>query len=437
MIYEIESKTDLSSVTLLVRFPEEDLYEKALYTIQADEPPFLIPFRHRIIDGQVECAYLLGEYSKLQYWFGTRSAEEYIEFWEQVLQPLLDCGDWFLDAFSFVLDPQYLYTDRMGKRVLYIYVPSKQSCCTLDDLHAMVGELSKRNTVTDSQLENKVLRAIMEGFQPKSFLHMLRDTQSKTVSIQRGVAAPAPPIPPVPAEKPASEPAPLPKVAAEPQVRPFAVGNDDDIVIDLSGEGTKGPEKKEKGLFGRKAEKKKMEKQPKKSGLFGGKKEKRQKEQKEIVLGAAAGAPEPVQQVPGSPRVQEAQVWTPPQVESEVTQLDEAFTGACLRLVGNPNLPSQIPVNLSPGEMFTIGRFDVSVGYRQSTFEFDKSTKAVSRHHAVIERQSNGGYTVTDLSSSAGTFVDGARLTPNVPRPIQRGSRISFGTGGADYIWEE
>ena len=65
MIYEIASKADLSSVTLLVRFPEEDLDEKALYTIQADAPPFLIPFRHRIIDGQVECAYQLGDYSKL------------------------------------------------------------------------------------------------------------------------------------------------------------------------------------------------------------------------------------------------------------------------------------------------------------------------------------------------------------------------------------
>lgn len=439
MIYEIESKTDLSSVTLLVRFPEEDLDEKALYTIQADEPPFLIPFRHRIIDGQVECAYLLGEYSKLQYWFGTRSTEEYVEFWEQVLQPLLDCSDWFLDAFSFVLDPQYLYTDRMGKRVLYIYVPSKQNCCTLDDLQSMVGELSKRNTVTDSQLENKVLRAIMEGFQPKAFLHMLRDTQSKAASVQRSAAASPLPVPPVPtpAETPAPEPAPAPKAAPEPQLRSFAVGNDDDIVIDLSGEGAKGPERKEKGLFGRKAEKKKAEKPQKKSGLFGGKKEKKPKEQKEIVLGAAAGVPEPVQQASSSPRMQEAPVWTPPQAESEVTQLDEAFTGACLRLVGNPSLPSQIPVNLSPGDMFTIGRFDVSVGYRQSNFEFDKGTKAVSRHHAVIERQSSGGYTVTDLSSSAGTFVDGVRLTPNVPRLIQRGSRISFGTGGADYIWEE
>ena len=44
---------------------------------------------------------------------------------------------------------------------------------------------------------------------------------------------------------------------------------------------------------------------------------------------------------------------------------------------------------------------------------------------------------LVDLASSAGTFVDGERLIPNVPRPLASGNRISFGTGGADYIWNE
>lgn len=431
MIYEIESKADLSGMTLLVRFPEEDLDEKALYTIQADAPPFLIPFRHRIIDGQVECTYLLGEYSKLQYRFRTRSPEEYIEFWEQVIQPLLDCGDWFLKALSFVMDPLYLYTDRDGSRVLYIYIPSKRDCSTLEELRSMVVELSRRNTVTNSQLENKVLRAIMEGFQPKTFLQMLRDSQPRAVPAQ--ISAPALQTSPPVAELPQTPPAQKGQPLSQPQPATFEKGGDDDIVINLSGGGEKEPGKREKGLFGLKNEKKKAEKPPKKGGLFGGKKEKKQKE---IVLGAAAEVPNPApSQSP--PHIQKVPVWTSPQVESEVTQLDEGLNGVALRLVGNPTLPGQIPVNLAPGGMFTIGRFDVSVGHRQSDFEFDKGTKAVSRHHAVVERRSDGTYTVTDLSSSAGTFVDGVRLTPNVPHQIRRGSRISFGTGGADYIWEE
>ena len=89
------------------------------------------------------------------------------------------------------------------------------------------------------------------------------------------------------------------------------------------------------------------------------------------------------------------------------------------------------------GLPFTIGRFDVSVGMRQSSFEFDKQTEAVSRHHAAIEQGMDGVCQITDLSSSAGTFINGKRLTPNVPHPLLRGDRISFGTCGADYIWEE
>ena len=97
MNYTIQSKSDLAAgAMLVVTFPQEELDLKALATIQADQPQFLVPFRHRCIDGQVECTYQLGTRSKLQYRFGSRSPRDYVTFWEQVLQPLLDCGDWFL-----------------------------------------------------------------------------------------------------------------------------------------------------------------------------------------------------------------------------------------------------------------------------------------------------------------------------------------------------
>lgn len=54
MRYEIENRNDLSGAQLVIRFPEEDLDQKALYTIQAEPPGFLVPFRYRSIDGQAE-----------------------------------------------------------------------------------------------------------------------------------------------------------------------------------------------------------------------------------------------------------------------------------------------------------------------------------------------------------------------------------------------
>ncbi|MCB9437256.1 MAG: FHA domain-containing protein [Anaerolineales bacterium] len=41
----------------------------------------------------------------------------------------------------------------------------------------------------------------------------------------------------------------------------------------------------------------------------------------------------------------------------------------------------------------------------------------VSRNHAVIERHPDGSYTVTDLGSTNGTFMDDAKLLSNVPEP--------------------
>ena len=119
-----------------------------------------------------------------------------------------------------------------------------------------------------------------------------------------------------------------------------------------------------------------------------------------------------------------------------VTQMEIRTAGvARFRYTGNQNHPKSIEVTATPTGVFSIGRFDASVGKQQSDFEFDGATKAISRRHAVIER-SAGGYALIDLNSSAGTFINGQKVQPNVPNPLEPGSRVSFGTAGADYIWE-
>lgn len=450
MIYNIESKNDLSGAMLVIRFPEEELDKKALYTIESDQPPFLVPFSYRSVDGMAECTYRLGSRSKLQYRFGSHPVPEYVNFWTQVLQPLLDCDDWFLKPFSFVLDSRYLYADKSGA-VSYLYVPSLRDCESFDTLRSLVMELSQQNSVTDPALENKVLRAIMQDFQPKSFLAMLRTADRPAEPVQK--APPKAEMPdfhlpeslrpqePLPISR---EPAPRqPEPAPAPAVQKALAADDGEIHINLGGgkrpkPAKEKPAKDHKPLFSGKKEKPVKEK-PAKSPkpLFGGKKD----TPKEVLLGAAAEIPAPAAY---EPPVRPARPAAQPAVSYDAdtldgaTQLDDGEeSGVCrLRLVGDPGMPREIVVDIQPGRAFTIGRFDVSVGQKQSDFEFGKSTKAVSRRHAAIEREENS-YFVVDLASSAGTFVDGLRLTPNVPQAITNGSRISFGTGGADYVWVE
>jgi FHA domain len=54
---------------------------------------------------------------------------------------------------------------------------------------------------------------------------------------------------------------------------------------------------------------------------------------------------------------------------------------------------------------------------------------AVSRQHAEIVRAADGTFTVTDLGSSNGTFLNGsaAAMSPNTPMPLANGDSVSVG----------
>ena len=54
--------------------------------------------------------------------------------------------------------------------------------------------------------------------------------------------------------------------------------------------------------------------------------------------------------------------------------------------------------------------------------------KTVSRQHARLEVSDDGGITLEDLSSTNGTQVGGDVLVPHVPRTLQAGNRIRFGS---------
>lgn len=57
---------------------------------------------------------------------------------------------------------------------------------------------------------------------------------------------------------------------------------------------------------------------------------------------------------------------------------------------------------------------------------FGARTQGVSRRHAVL-RWVGQHWTVTDLGSSNGTFVNEAAALPNVPTVVQEASRLRFG----------
>ncbi len=51
----------------------------------------------------------------------------------------------------------------------------------------------------------------------------------------------------------------------------------------------------------------------------------------------------------------------------------------------------------------------------------------VSRRHAIIA-PAFGGFTIEDLASANGTFVNGQRLDPQIITPLNSGDEVQFGT---------
>ena len=479
---DIISKSDFfTGATLTIKVPEDDIDMKALHTIQADMPAFVLPFRCRSLDGKVEIVYQVGKFCKLQYLAGVRKPKEYAGIWSGVLSPLLDCGDWFMKPYSHVLSAEFLYYDKEKKTVGYVYVPTITNCSDNGDLIEMAAEVSKLITVADSNLENKVLRSIMKNFSPGDFLKMLKkyvdEEQTDKAATSQTLAGRAVQVQPPQqtyASAPLEDSAPriavsgasaAPSLGSLPVSMPVSmpanlhsptgavrVGTDGrkpapgDIVIDIPAGGFFKKKNKESTKADKEVKVKKEKKTVKANGV-GALFSKKKKTPEE-----ASPAPAPTAlreaQSPNAhsraPAIVPADVGYPtdpvvsmPADFNDATQNVVVTTsGARLCYVGRALMPPVISVAVKEGGIFTIGRYDAASGRQQSNFEFDRKTKAVSRRHAAIERGAEG-YSVIDLASSAGTFVNGQKLPPNTPFTLKHGNHVSFGNSGADYIWEE
>jgi hypothetical protein len=491
MIYEIQSKSDFSTGTsLTVKIPKGDLDKNALHTIIEDRPEFILPFHYRIVDDEVELVYQIGLLSKLQYFSGTRSPKEYAELWLGILSPLLDCGDWFMKPYSFVLDADYLYYDKGKQTVGYVYIPSLRECSDYDALRGMAIEFSSLISITDPVLENKVLRALMKDFSPAGFLKMIKPYSAATLvpaepryaadaadtgaAYMRarenpdqgygqdpgrgswatgawglGAGSAAAGAAGAPGAAGAASYRASEEYGADMQDSPASrtVADDADEGGDDSGDSffsfpvAGNAAKKAFGRLGG-------------WDFPGGKKGKDKETAKAKGNAAASGlggwfarwrdesledAPEEqveYQKDSDEMRGNPAASLSPAEIREDTENVVCETGGARLRFIGSASLPAIINVRVPQGEAFTIGRFDASVGRQQSSFEFDKKTKGVSRRHAAIECRS-GIYTILDLASSAGTFINGQKLPPNMPVELSHGIRVSFGNSGANYVWEE
>jgi len=420
MNYEITINNDaMSGAYLYIRVPENEVNFCALNTIGSNCPDFILPFSYKNIDGEVEIAYKVGTFSKLIYFLGSFSTEEYIRLWTSLLEPLVDCYDWFMSPNSFVMNLDNIYYDKHKKTVKYLYIPSTNEYSSHKTLTGMVAELSRKITVSDAYLENKVLRAVMIGSSPVDIIaeiknYSINNLVSTIQTVSDNVSASN-----VSSSVSGTEEAVQTDVAV-------TVSQPNNTITDNSQNdfnATYDTDYIDNMQVG--------EDEPTGFRMFSGRNKKKSKmqhsDEHEI---APIDNNLPTGKLSKSRSVKKAK----PAVITQSTPI--VGSSVYLKYVGNANLPEAIRVDINPGDIFTIGRFDSAIGKKQSNFEFDRKTKAISRKHAVIERGDSNIYKIADLSSSAGTFLDTQKLPPNTPHELVAGMRISFGNLGADYVWE-
>jgi pSer/pThr/pTyr-binding forkhead associated (FHA) protein len=86
-------------------------------------------------------------------------------------------------------------------------------------------------------------------------------------------------------------------------------------------------------------------------------------------------------------------------------------------------------INLEIGDDLLIGRKDNARGiFPDVDLGLDGGYDAgVSRRHAILAHKQDV-FTIEDLGSSNGTFINGRRLDPQSPAPIEHGDELKCGT---------
>lgn len=100
--------------------------------------------------------------------------------------------------------------------------------------------------------------------------------------------------------------------------------------------------------------------------------------------------------------------------------------GRTIRIVAM-NAPTRVEIEISK-DSFVIGKNAATV---DGVISFNKM---ISRVHCRIDKQGDK-YTVTDLNSANGTYVNRVRLHPNLPQPIKNGDVIRLANSDFQVKW--
>ena len=376
----------------------------AVRTIHFSKPKFIPALMYTEYDGEQQFSYDMSEggYVSLNERAGKLTPQEFISIMKNITEAIYNCEDYLLNPCNLLLFETYIYYNPKTCDVRILYMPSYDEMNTHEEMNKQLFDMSRTlsGKPTADNWKNVILslwemNESTSVYEAKEFYtklyaqYQFKGTPPITASAPPPIQQPAPVMP----QQTASTPEPAKKFS-------------------LFGSKKKepappAPAPAKGGIFS-----KKTEPEPKKSGGLFGKKEKPfepPKVEKKSFFSKPAAKPAvvplPVVEEPEHTEILDATL-----------PLDGGGVNAVLYIIEHGAKTTMIPVNKN---IFSVGRDPGQVDYCIT------DDKATSKVHIVLTHM-NSGYFIMDKSSN-GTFVNGQKLTPNAPEPIDHGSTISMG----------
>ena len=426
--------------------------------VQKECADFLLPFKVVEVNGELIVKYTnISQAIALEYYIDTAMNEsDFVKLYLNILSPLIEGKDWFLDYHNFYLDLQHIYVDRTNGSIKYIYVPDMRYKNSDEDIFAYLKSvLGKVNINGDERILVKLFQYFERGRVTLNDIYNIisqeAGNKNSATAAQQSITArqtlpPAPASNPAPSftPAPAPNPAPAPVPAPAPNHKQTLTNkekdkNEDDDIMNA--------------LFGTPAKNK--DNSPKKGGIFekmfGSKNDKSEKKEKndkkeknEKTKGAKKTKDMNIQTAPeqtanagySSGYAQPQQEFTvpaysplyPSMADSEETVVagDVSGTGGAflqLEYSAIQGAPERINLNFNNSDHLLIGR--ISNDAIKPDIAFPREFTHIGRKHARLEQRSDGYYLI-DLGSANHTLINDDIMIPNKPYKLEEGEIISF-----------
>lgn len=415
---------------------------KVLQTSPMDN---VIPFTRRDMDGMVTLRFNTSGYVALHYRLDTyySGIDDYLELGIGIVKPMLDAKDYMADYHDFVFSPEYVFCSSSERKMDYIMIPSDEYRASDDEMIAFFREVLTRPKVSDAaDFQINVFRMFDSGSVTlKGLYQMFYDEKMKRSGgrTERS-AAPARERMRVEAEKPVNREAIKPVASQENAPNPIPAENTPKAsVSDIASLSSASPDDAINALFGTKDKKnkkgkkdKKEDKKPakvdKKFSLFGGGK-------KDVNAKPLPQAEQNVPEVQQAPVQRQAKPLVPvrrQESDSNRTMLMNEMgagtpmaAGPKMTLVDSPfpGAPKEISLSFEKDHI-SIGR--IAKDQPPCDVRFPSEFRRIGRHHAWIERGSDGELYLVDMGSANHTTLNGEELVPNRKYRLSDGAEVGF-----------